>query len=48
MEYVCSQAILESDSSCKLEPVGIEDGSVVVSVMTNVLKLKGVSPKSSK
>ena len=47
MEYVCSQAIPGSDSSCKWEAVGTKDGSVVVSVMTNVLKLKGVSMKSS-
>jgi len=46
MEYVCSQAIPGVDSSCKWKPVGIEDGSVAVSVMANVLKLRGVSTKS--
>ena len=43
MESVCSQVVLRSDSSCKWEPVGTEDGSV-----TNVLKLRGVLTKSSK
>ena len=48
MESVCSQDVPGSGSSCKWEPVGTEDGSVTVSVMTNVLKLKGVSMKSSR
>jgi len=39
MKYVCSQAIPGSGSSCKWESVGIEDGSMTVSVMTNVFKL---------
>jgi len=43
MEYVCSQVIPGSGSSCKWEPVGTENGS-----MTDVLKLKGVLMKSSK
>jgi len=37
MEYVCSQAIPGSSSSCKWESVGTENGSV-----NNVLKLRGV------
>jgi len=41
MEYVCSQAIPGSGSSGKWESVGTEDGSVDVSVMTNVLKTQG-------
>jgi len=48
MEYVSSQAILESDSLCKWELVGTEDESMAISVMTNVLKLRGVSMKSSR
>jgi len=48
MEYVCSHAIPGSDSPCKWEPVGTENGSVAVSVMTNVLKLMRVLTKSSK
>jgi len=47
MEYVCSQAIPGSSILCKWEPVGTED-SVAISVMTNVLKLRGVSTKSSR
>ena len=42
MKYVCSQAIPGSGSSGKWEPIGTEDGSVAVSVMTNMLKLRGV------
>ena len=42
-EYVCFQAILGFASSCKLEPVGIENESVI-----DVLKLRGVLTKSSK
>jgi len=48
MEYVCSQAIPRSDSSYKWKPVGTEDGSIAVSGMTNVLKIMGVSTKSSR
>jgi len=48
MEYVCSQAIPGSENSCKWKPVGTENGSVAVSVMKNMLKLRGVSTKPSK
>jgi len=48
MESVCSQVVPGSDSSCKWEPVGTKNGSVEVSVMTNVLKLREVSTKPSK
>jgi len=48
MESVCSQVVSGFDSSCKWEPIGTENGSVAVSVMTNVLKLRGVLTKSSK
>ena len=43
MEYLCSQTIPGSGSSCKWEPVGTENGSV-----TNVLILRKVLTKSSK
>jgi len=43
MESVCCQVVPRSDSSCKWEPLGIENGSV-----TDVLKLKGVLTKSFK
>jgi len=48
MESVCSQAVPGSGSLCKWEPTETENGSVAVSVMTNVLKLKGVSMEPSK
>ena len=48
MEYACSRAIPGSGSSCKWELVGIENRSVTVLVMTNVLKHMGVSTKSSR
>ena len=43
MDYVCSQVILGSNSSCKWEPVGTENGLV-----TDMLKLMGFLTKSSK
>jgi len=43
MESVCFQVVPGSSSSCKWDPVGIENGSV-----TDVLKLRGVLTKSSK
>jgi len=48
MESVCSQVVPGSGSSCKWEPVEIKNGSVAVSVMTDVFKLRGVLTKSSK
>ena len=48
MESVCSQAIPGFGSSCQWEPVGTKNELVAVSVMTNVLKLRGVSTKLSK
>ena len=43
MDYVCSQVIPGSNSSCKWESVGTENGLV-----TDMLKLMGVLTKSSK
>jgi len=48
IESVCSQVVPGSGNSCKWEPVGTKNGSVAVSVMTDVLKLREVLTKSSK
>lgn len=42
-ESVCSHDVPGSGSSCQWEPIGTENGSVTVSVMTDVLELTGAS-----